>query len=85
MSEMLYQCLVHINDFLIEHGNDPALAIEAHRHDMTPLHILAMNHYAPADAIAALLDVNVEAAFRFDNQEKLLLYSARDNNVVGLE
>ena len=82
---MIYQCLVHINDYLIEHGNDPAQAIEAHRHDMTPLHILAMNHYAPADSIAALPDVNVEAAFHLDNQEKFSLDYARHYNVVGLE
>ena len=50
-----------LNAYLNEYGNDSALAIDPY-HVMTPLHMLAMNPHAPADAIAALLDVNVDAA-----------------------
>ena len=73
----------HINNYLIEHGNDSALAIDA-IHGMTPLHMLSMNPHAPANAVAALLDVNVEVAFRLDNQGRMSLDYARDYNVGGL-
>ena len=53
----------HLNDYLNERGNDSALAIDT-IHGMTPLHMLSMNPHAPADAMAALLDVNVEVVFR---------------------
>ena len=51
---------------------------------MTPLHMLSMNPHAPADTIAALLDVNMDVAFRLDNQGKISLDYARDYNVDGL-
>ena len=51
---------------------------------MTPLHMLSMNPYAPADAVAALLEVNVETAFSLDNEGKIPLDYARDYNVGGL-
>ena len=51
---------------------------------MTPLHMLSMNPHAPADAIAALLDINVEVAFRLDNEMKMSLDYTRDYNVGGL-
>ena len=50
----------------------------------TPLHMLSMNPHALADTIAALLDVNVEVAFRLDNQGKMSMDYARDYNVGGL-
>jgi hypothetical protein len=73
----------HINDFLTENGNDAALAIDPY-HGMTPLHMLSMNPHAPAVTISALLDVNMEAAFRLDNQRKVSLDYAREYNVGGL-
>eukprot|EP00554_Chaetoceros_debilis_P015942 CAMPEP_0194125528 /NCGR_PEP_ID=MMETSP0150-20130528/59510_1 /TAXON_ID=122233 /ORGANISM="Chaetoceros debilis, Strain MM31A-1" /LENGTH=693 /DNA_ID=CAMNT_0038819339 /DNA_START=83 /DNA_END=2167 /DNA_ORIENTATION=- len=73
----------HINDYLNEHGNDSARAIDT-IHGMTPLHMLSMNPHSPADAIAALLDVDMEVVFRLDNQGKISLDYARDYNVGGL-
>jgi len=73
----------HINDYLREHGNDSALAIDP-IHGMTPLHILSMNPYAPADAIAALFNFNMQAVFCADNQQNNPLEYARDYNVGGL-
>ena len=72
-----------LNDYLQEHGNDAALAIDPY-YGMTPLHMLSMNPYAPADAVAALLEVNVETAFSLDNEGKIPLDYARDYNVGGL-
>ena len=45
---------------------------------------VSMNPHAPAETIAALLDVNMEVAFRLDKQGKILLDYARDYNVGGL-
>eukprot|EP00554_Chaetoceros_debilis_P008716 CAMPEP_0194100150 /NCGR_PEP_ID=MMETSP0150-20130528/1122_1 /TAXON_ID=122233 /ORGANISM="Chaetoceros debilis, Strain MM31A-1" /LENGTH=270 /DNA_ID=CAMNT_0038786479 /DNA_START=129 /DNA_END=938 /DNA_ORIENTATION=- len=73
----------HINDYLNEHGNDSTLNFDM-IHGMTPLHMLSMNPHAPADAIAALLDVNVEVAFCLDHEGKISLDYARDYNVGGL-
>ena len=73
----------HLNDYLNEHGNDSALAIDT-IHGMTPLHMLSMNPHSPSDAIAALLDVDVEAIFRLDHQGNIPLDYARDYNVGGL-
>ena len=72
-----------INDYLAEHGNASALVIDAN-HGMTPLHMLAMHHHALDDAIAALLDINLEVAFRMDRKGKMSLDYARDCNVSGL-
>ena len=72
-----------INDHLNEYGNDSAAAIDP-IHGMTPLHVLSMNPYAPSETIAALLNVNVEFAFRLDYKEKMSLDYARDYNVGGL-
>ena len=72
-----------INDYLTENGTDAALAIDPYL-DMTPLHMLSMNPHAPADTIAALLNVNFEVAFRVDNQGKTSLDRARDCDVGGL-
>ena len=72
-----------INDYLHERGNDAALVIDT-IHGKTPLHMLSMNPHAPADAIAALLDVNMEVAFCLDNQGKMSMDYARDYNVGGL-
>ena len=58
-----------LNDYLNEHGTVAAIAIES-IHGMTPLHMLSMNPHAPADTVAALLDVNKEVAFRLDSQKK---------------
>ena len=46
--------------------------------------LLSMNPYAPADAVATLLEVNVETAFSLDNEGKIPLDYARDYNVGGL-
>ena len=74
----------HINDYLNdEHDNDSARAIDT-IHGMTPLHMLSMISHSPADANAALLDVNVEVVFRLDGQGKISLDYARDYNVGGL-
>ena len=51
---------------------------------MTPLHMLTMNPHAPAETIAALLNVNMEVAFCVDSQGKMSLDYARDYNVGGL-
>eukprot|EP01083_Nonionella_stella_P032302 88408_1 len=72
-----------INDYLIEHGNDSALAIDT-IHGMTPLHILSMNPHAPADTIAALLNSNMEAIMCLDSQQKNPLEHTRDYNLDGL-
>ena len=72
-----------ISDYLHEHGNDSALAIDPY-HGMNPLHILSMNPHAPADAIAALFDSNIQTVFCADNQQKTPLEYARDCNVGGL-
>ncbi len=53
-------------------------------HGMTPLHLLSMNPYAPADAIASLLNFNMEAIFSVDNQQKTPLDCRREYNVGGL-
>ena len=59
-----------INDCLIENGDDSTLKIDT-IHGMTPLlHMLLMNPHASADSIAALLDYNMEALLRLDNEEK---------------
>ena len=73
----------HINDYLAENGTEAALAIDTY-HAMTPLHMLSMNPHAPADTIAALLDVDVEVAFCLDNQGKMSMDYAREYNVGGL-
>jgi len=73
----------HIHDYLNEHGDDSARAIDT-IHGMTPLHMLSMNPHAQADSIAALLDVNVEVVFCLDGQRKISLDYARDYNVGGL-
>ena len=74
----------HINDYLHEHGNDSALAIDTY-HGMTPLHTLSMNPHAPADAVlAALFNSNIQTAICADNQQKTPLEYARDYNVGGL-
>ena len=72
-----------LNIYLQEHGNDAALAIDPY-YGMTPLHMLSMNPYAPADTTAALLEVNVETTFSLDNEGKIPLDYARDYNVGGL-
>uniref|UniRef100_A0A7S3VG25 Uncharacterized protein n=1 Tax=Chaetoceros debilis TaxID=122233 RepID=A0A7S3VG25_9STRA len=72
-----------ISDYLHEHGNDSALAIDPY-HGMTPLHILSMNPHAPADTIAALFNSNIQTVFCADNQQKTPLEYARDYNVGGL-
>ena len=51
---------------------------------MTTLHILTRNPLAPPETITALLDVNVEVAFCFDNWEKIPLEYARDYKIGGL-
>ena len=51
---------------------------------MNSLHMLSMNLHAPADAIAGLVDANVEVAFRLDNQGKMALDYTRYYNVGGL-
>ena len=43
-----------------------------------------MNSHAPAETIAALLDVKMDVAFSVDNQGNISLDSARDYNVSGL-
>ena len=73
----------HINDYLNEYGNNAALTTDA-IHGMTPLHMLTMNPYGPADTIAALLDVSMEAAFCLDNEGKISLDYGRVYNVGGL-
>ena len=72
-----------INDYIDENGKDSALQIDA-IHGMTPLHMLSMNPHAPADAIASLLNSNMQAVFCADNQQKNPLQYARDYNIGGL-
>ena len=67
----------HLKDYLNERGNDSALAIDT-IHGMTPLHMLSMNPHASADAMTALLDVDMEVVFRLDNQGKISLDHARN-------
>ena len=43
-----------------------------------------MNPHAPANAIAVLLNSNMEAVFCVDNQQKTPLEYAREHNVGGL-
>lgn len=52
-------CAQQINHYLHEHGNESVDRIDPHS-NMTPLHILAMNPYAPVDALMALLVGAVE-------------------------
>uniref|UniRef100_A0A7S3QFS8 Leucine-rich repeat domain-containing protein n=1 Tax=Chaetoceros debilis TaxID=122233 RepID=A0A7S3QFS8_9STRA len=72
-----------INDYLTQNGNDIALSIDPY-HGMTPMHMLTTNPNAPAETIAALLDVNVEVAFCADNEGNISLDYARDYNIGGL-
>lgn len=72
-----------INAYVNDNGVDAALAVDA-IYGMIPLHILSMNPNAPADAISALLVVNMEAAFRVDYQGKNSLDYAREYNAGGL-
>ena len=51
---------------------------------MTPMHMLSINPHTPSDAIAALLNINMEVAFHFDNRGKMSLDYARDYNIGGL-
>ena len=69
--------------YLTENGNDSALAIDT-IYEMTPLHMMSMNPYAPAVAIGALLNSNVESALCVDNQQRTPLEYGRDYNVDGL-
>eukprot|EP00554_Chaetoceros_debilis_P000088 CAMPEP_0194095714 /NCGR_PEP_ID=MMETSP0149-20130528/56970_1 /TAXON_ID=122233 /ORGANISM="Chaetoceros debilis, Strain MM31A-1" /LENGTH=309 /DNA_ID=CAMNT_0038781667 /DNA_START=86 /DNA_END=1015 /DNA_ORIENTATION=+ len=73
----------HINDYIHEHGNDAAYAIDT-THSMTPLHVLSMNPHAPSDAIASLLHSNIQADIWEDTEQKTPLDYARDHNVGGL-
>ena len=72
-----------INDYLNENGADAARTLDPY-HGMTPLHMLSMNPHAPAETIAALLDVDTEVAFCLDNEGKMSLDYARDYNVGEL-
>jgi len=71
-----------INDYLHEHGNDSALAIDT-IHGMTPLHMLSMNPHAPADTILTLLKANINAANVEDNRGNTPLYYALYHNPCG--
>jgi len=73
----------YINDYLTENGDDAALQIDT-IHGMTPLHMLTMNPHAPADAIAALFNVNKQDVFCTDHHENTPLENAREYNVGGL-
>ena len=57
----------HINDYITENGTAAVLAIDTYHAMTTPPHMLSMNPHAPADTIAALLDVDMEVAFCLDN------------------
>lgn len=72
-----------INDYLIENGNESASAIDSY-HRMTPLHMLSMNPNAPADAIASLLNANIETSVYLDATNRTPLDFARAYNVDGL-
>jgi len=72
-----------IATFLNRNGSRYTLQKDA-SYSMCPLHILTMNPHAPIDAIAALLDSNLEAVLSLDNKEKTPLDYARDYNVSGL-
>ena len=50
----------------------------------TPLHVLAQNPFAPADTIAALLELKMEVMFCRDNKVMLCLGYAKECNVDGL-
>jgi hypothetical protein len=50
----------------------------------TPLHVLAQNPCAPADTIAALLEMKMEEVFRRDHKGNLCLDYAKEYNVDGL-
>ena len=49
----------------------------------TPLHVLAKNPFAPVNAIAALLELKMEAAICLDNEGLSPLDYAREYNVEG--
>jgi ankyrin repeat protein len=73
-----------INNYLIENGNESASAIDSY-HRMTPLHMLSMNpKNAPADAIASLLNANIETSVYLDATNRTPLDFANAYNVDGL-
>jgi len=73
-----------INDFLDKYGTESASQLDAN-HEMTPLDMLCMNPFASADLIAAdLFHVNMEAAFRQDNQFNTALDYARRYNLPAM-
>ena len=71
-----------INDYLSQHGNDSALAVDA-AHGMSPLHMLSMNPHVPVETIAALFNSQTDTIFCEDSQQTPLDY-ARDYNIGGL-
>eukprot|EP01083_Nonionella_stella_P141817 437639_1 len=56
-----------VNDCRNENGNDCSAIVIDTVHGVSPLHILAMNPHAPADAFAALINDNMEAILCLDN------------------
>ena len=78
---------VRMYSYLHEHhtieNEVPSLLVIPDDND-TPLHVLAKNPFAPADTIAALLELKMEAAFCPDNEGFLPLDYAKECNVDGL-
>lgn len=72
-----------INNYRNENGKQAALQIDPY-HGMTPLHILAMNPFAPPETMSAIFESNVETAFYLDYRQNTPLDYARDYNVGGL-
>eukprot|EP01083_Nonionella_stella_P255254 876342_1 len=62
-----------VNDCRSENGDDCSTIVIDTIHGFSPLHILAMNPHAPADAFAALINDNMEAIFCLDNMQPILI------------
>lgn len=75
---------IQINDFLSQNGIETASQLDR-IYGMTPLHMISLNPFAPADVIAGtLLQAGIGNVFKRDNQGNIPLDYARQYNVTGL-
>jgi hypothetical protein len=76
-----------VNDCRNENGNDCSAIVIDTVHGVSPLHILAMNPHAPADAFAALINDNMEAIFCLDNMQPIsidlidIMYPSKEDKI----
>ena len=78
-SYLCENCIENVTQSLgVNHHNDNP------RSTSTPLHVLATNPFAPADTIAALLELKMEAVFCLDDERMSPLDYAKECNVDGL-